>query len=281
MRAAPEEPLVEIVREGDFAGVDEQLLRPSARRCTAGGLGRGGRRARGAVARPGAARCAGAARARDPYRWSAPGRLRRDDRELLRSLASQATLALENVELHFQVRRQAVTDELTGLANHGSFQDLLGAEVDQVRRYRHPVGLIMLDIDDFKSVNDTYGHQQGDIVLKQVARVLQENSRDADTPARYGGEEMALILPHTDLEGSFAIAERVRAAIESLHIGRLDGSGHAADHRIARGRRDDRRARRRTSSSPKPTRRCTAPSTKARTASCVALTGTLNVPGGE
>ena len=95
-----------------------------------------------------------------------------DDLDVLRSLGAQAALALENIELHNQVRRQAVTDELTGLANHGRFQELLSAEIEQVRRYHHPVGLIMLDIDDFKSVNDTYGHPQGDIVLKHVARVL-------------------------------------------------------------------------------------------------------------
>jgi len=147
------------------------------------------------------------------------------DRDLLRSLASQATLALENVDLHFQVRRQAVTDELTGLANHGRFQDLLSGEIEQVRRYHHEVGLIMLDIDNFKSINDNYGHQQGDVVLKQVARVLRDTSRDADTAARYGGEEMALILPHTDLEGSYAIAERVRTAIEALRIPRVDEQG--------------------------------------------------------
>jgi diguanylate cyclase (GGDEF)-like protein len=148
-----------------------------------------------------------------------------DDRDVLRSFAAQTTLALENVELHFQVRRQAVTDELTGLANHGRFQELLSAEIEQVRRYEHPVGLIMLDIDDFKSVNDTYGHQQGDVVLKQVARVLRDSSREPDSPARYGGEEMALILPHTDIGGSYAIAERVRMAIEALRIPRLDGHG--------------------------------------------------------
>jgi diguanylate cyclase (GGDEF)-like protein len=83
----------------------------------------------------------------------------------------------------------------------------------------------MLDIDDFKSINDTYGNQQGDLVLRQVAHVLRENSRDADSPARYGGEEMALILPHTDLEGSYAIAERVRAAIEGLRIPRSENQG--------------------------------------------------------
>jgi diguanylate cyclase (GGDEF)-like protein len=83
----------------------------------------------------------------------------------------------------------------------------------------------MLDIDNFKSVNDTYGHPQGDVVLKHVARVVRESSRDANTPARYGGEEMALILPNTDLEGAHAIAERVRTAIEGLRIPRLDSEG--------------------------------------------------------
>jgi diguanylate cyclase (GGDEF)-like protein len=148
-----------------------------------------------------------------------------DDREVLRSLGAEAALALENIELHFQVRRQAVTDELTGLANHGRFQELLNAEIEQVRRYHHPIGLIMLDIDDFKAVNDTYGHQQGDAVLRNVARVLRENSRDADSPARYGGEELALILPHTDLEGAYAIAERIRTAVEGLRVLRTDGPG--------------------------------------------------------
>jgi diguanylate cyclase (GGDEF)-like protein len=118
-----------------------------------------------------------------------------------------------------------VTDELTGLANHGRFQELLGSETEQVRRYHHPVALIMLDIDDFKSINDTYGHQQGDVVLKRVARVLADSSREVDFPARYGGEEMALILPHTDLEGAYAIAERIRTAIEALRIPRKDDDG--------------------------------------------------------
>ena len=129
------------------------------------------------------------------------------------------------MELHHQVSRQAVTDELTGLSNHGRFQELLGSEMEQVRRYHHPIGLIMLDIDNFKSINDTYGHQQGDVVLKRVARVVADSSRDADFPARYGGEEMALILPHTGLEGAYAIAERVRTAVEALRIPRNDEQG--------------------------------------------------------
>ena len=149
----------------------------------------------------------------------------RDDRGLLRHLAAQATLALENVELHFQVRRQAVTDDLTGLATHGRFQERLATEMEEVRRYQYPVALIMLDIDDFKSVNDLYGHQQGDIVIRYVARALRQCSRDVDVAARYGGEELALILPHTELEGAFAIAERVRSTIETLQVPRMDNEG--------------------------------------------------------
>jgi diguanylate cyclase (GGDEF)-like protein len=148
-----------------------------------------------------------------------------DDLELLRSLAARATLALANVNLHFDVQRQAVTDDLTGLATHGRFQERLGGEMEEVRRYRYPVGLAMIDLDDFKSVNDVYGHQQGDIVLQHVAEVLRETSRDVDVAARYGGEELALILPHTDLDGTFVIAERAREAIELLQIPVLEGEG--------------------------------------------------------
>ncbi|MDQ6836424.1 MAG: diguanylate cyclase [Actinomycetota bacterium] len=148
-----------------------------------------------------------------------------DDLDLLRSLAARATLALANVNLHFDVQRQAVTDDLTGLATHGHFQELLGMAMEEVRRYRYPVGLAMLDIDDFKSINDVYGHLQGDVVLRHVAEVLRETSRDADVAARYGGEELALILPHTDLEGTYVIAERAREAIQALKVPLLGGDG--------------------------------------------------------
>ncbi|MGO9884476.1 MAG: diguanylate cyclase [Solirubrobacteraceae bacterium] len=148
-----------------------------------------------------------------------------DDRELLRSLAARTTLALANVNLHLDVQRQAITDDLTGLATHGHFQNLLGAEMEEVRRYKYSVGLVMLDIDDFKSINDLYGHQQGDVVLRCVAEVLRDTSRDVDVPARYGGEELALILPHTDLDGTYVIAERAREAIEQMQVPLLDRRG--------------------------------------------------------
>src|ERR1700742_3747876 len=80
------------------------------------------------------------------------------------------------------------------------------------------MGLIMLDIDNFKRVNDTYGHMQGDMVLREVARVLRDSSREIDEPARYGGEEMAVALPQTDVEGAYRFAERVRARVAALVV---------------------------------------------------------------
>jgi diguanylate cyclase (GGDEF)-like protein len=83
----------------------------------------------------------------------------------------------------------------------------------------------MLDLDDFKKVNDSFGHPQGDVVLVEVGRVLRELSRDIDEPARYGGEELAVILPQTDLNGAELLAERMRTAINELKIKRTDGHG--------------------------------------------------------
>ena len=94
----------------------------------------------------------------------------------------------------------------------------------------------MLDIDNFKRVNDTYGHLQGDMVLREVARVLRESSREIDEPARYGGEEMAVALPQTDLDGAYRFAERVRQRIEALELPLLDGDGIAAGDRLVRRR---------------------------------------------
>jgi diguanylate cyclase (GGDEF)-like protein len=100
---------------------------------------------------------------------------------------------------------------------------VIAAEAAAARRFDQPLGLVMLDIDDFKRVNDTYGHQQGDVVLRSVAEILQDCSREVDEPARYGGEELAVALQQTDLAGAEAIAERVRTAVAALELARLDG----------------------------------------------------------
>ena len=147
------------------------------------------------------------------------------ERELFAYLTNQVSVSVENVYLHETVQRQAVTDELTGLFNHRRFQEVMTAEVERARRYGHELGLIMLDIDNFKSVNDAHGHIQGDMVLREVARVLRQSSREIDEPARYGGEEMAVALPQTDLEGAYQFAERVRRRIEALDLPLVDGDG--------------------------------------------------------
>src|SRR4051812_9032957 len=145
--------------------------------------------------------------------------------DLFAYLTGQAAVSIENVDLHEMVRIQAVTDELTGLYNLRHFHETLDGEIERSRRFGQAVGLMLLDIDNFKSVNDTYGHQQGDLVLIEVGRVLRALSRDIDEPARYGGEEMAVILPQTDVAGAELLAERMRAAVAGIEIERLDGGG--------------------------------------------------------
>ncbi|HEV7459764.1 MAG TPA: diguanylate cyclase [Solirubrobacteraceae bacterium] len=147
------------------------------------------------------------------------------ERELFSYLGRQASVSLENVDLHELVARQAMTDDLTGLFNHRRFQEVVDTEVGRSKRFDQGLGMLMLDLDDFKEINDTYGHQQGDLVLREVARVLEDTSREIDEPARYGGEELAVALPQTDLDGAFNLAERVREGIEALEIPRLDGRG--------------------------------------------------------
>ncbi len=149
----------------------------------------------------------------------------REEEELLEYLAGQAVVSIENASLHETVERQAVTDELTGLANVRAFTSTLDRELERGRRFETPLGLLMMDIDDFKLVNDTYGHQQGDEVLAQVAGVLRDHSRELDTPARYGGEEMAVVLPQTGVEGAEMLAERIREAVEALRVPRVRGGG--------------------------------------------------------
>jgi diguanylate cyclase (GGDEF)-like protein len=147
-------------------------------------------------------------------------------RELFDYLVRQAGVSIENVGLHERVQEQAVTDALTGLYNHRRFRQALSSEAERARRFDQPVGLVMLDLDDFKAVNDAHGHQHGDRVLKEVAHLMQDLSREIDAPARYGGEELAIVLPGTDLDGAYKLGERLRKRIAELEIPK-DGDGEA------------------------------------------------------
>lgn len=115
-------------------------------------------------------------------------------------------------------------DGLTGLWNQRYFKDYLTKEIHKSLRYKNPLSLIMMDVDHFKSFNDTYGHQTGDIVLKSIAKVLEKSQRNTDIAARYGGEEFALILTMTDEKGAAIFAERLRKEIESLKLVDINGN---------------------------------------------------------
>jgi diguanylate cyclase (GGDEF)-like protein len=148
-----------------------------------------------------------------------------ESRELAHWLATQASIALENAHLHGLVKAQAVTDELTGLANRRRFMEFVQLELKRAERFQSPLGLLLVDLDDFKLVNDRFGHGTGDEVLRALSDVFRESLRDVDLAARLGGEEFAVLLPETDYSGAAGVAERLRASLASLELQDPDGQG--------------------------------------------------------
>ncbi|MFN0117227.1 MAG: GGDEF domain-containing protein [Elusimicrobiota bacterium] len=134
----------------------------------------------------------------------------RDDMRLLDSLASLASLAMDNSMLFNQIEQSALRDGLTGLLTHKAFQDQLDESILEASRYNQPLSIILCDVDHFKKVNDTHGHQAGDLVLQGFAHVLDRNVRDVDIVARYGGEEFILLLRHTSHAQAKQLAEKIR-----------------------------------------------------------------------
>ena len=116
------------------------------------------------------------------------------------------------------LEHEALTDGLTGMHNRRYFDDAMSEYLDQFRKIAKPIGLMILDLDHFKKVNDTYGHDVGDEVLRQIARCLQEFTRYHDVVARLGGEEFAVVAPNMSRESLFKLADRIRHAISSLNI---------------------------------------------------------------
>jgi diguanylate cyclase (GGDEF)-like protein len=147
-----------------------------------------------------------------------------EEQALFGYLAQQTAVALENVALHDQLRRQATVDEVTGLSNHRRFQEALAHEVTRMRRSEHPTALALIDIDSFKTINDTYGHRNGDAVLQLVADTMMQVCRSTDEPARYGGDELAIILAETGLDGALTIGESIRRAVEAAELRLADGT---------------------------------------------------------
>jgi diguanylate cyclase (GGDEF)-like protein len=143
----------------------------------------------------------------------------RETRELAEWLAAQAGVALANARTHHVLRSQAVTDDLTGLDNRRRFDEALDNELVRSRTFGSPLSLLLVDLDNFKVVNDEFGHQRGDEVLRRTADLIREHLRDADIAARLGGDEFAIIAPDTGSAGAVALAERLRRSFRRLHQG--------------------------------------------------------------
>ena len=127
-------------------------------------------------------------------------------------------LVRELRQQHERTEEEAITDELTGLSNHRRFRQILSKEVERAKRFDRPLSVVMLDLDDFKAINDTYGHLQGDRVLREVGAILRSESREVDEPARYGGEEFAIALPETRIDGAMEVGERIRQRLDAVRL---------------------------------------------------------------
>ncbi len=141
-----------------------------------------------------------------------------DDLVSLEILADIAGTTLARLKVEKKLEVLATTDGLTGILNRRTWMEMAEKELSRALRYRYPFSIIMLDIDDFKTVNDTWGHQAGDKVLQTIGSILRKNSRKVDLPGRYGGEEFVVLLPHTEGEVALSVAERMRQAIEIANM---------------------------------------------------------------
>lgn len=156
----------------------------------------------------------------------APAHFQGELGQILSTLVGNASIAYQRALLYHKMEKLATTDGLTQLSNHRTFQEYLGKEIARTKRYRRSLSLLLMDIDHFKNFNDTYGHQIGDLVLREISSCIQSAIRSNDFPARYGGEEFTVVLPETDTPGAMAIAERIRAAIEERKIESVSGQLH-------------------------------------------------------
>jgi diguanylate cyclase (GGDEF)-like protein len=139
-----------------------------------------------------------------------------DDLTILELLAATAAVALQNAHLYQETQRLATTDPLTGLSNYRNFHELLALEVQRARRMHYGVGLLIMDLDHFKHINDRHGHPAGDRALQRVGELLRKRLRRTDVVGRVGGEEFAVILPGDDLGQVALVAEELRKAVEDL-----------------------------------------------------------------
>jgi diguanylate cyclase (GGDEF)-like protein len=146
-----------------------------------------------------------------------------EDRLVLQAVASELVVAVENSQLYKLTKRLSITDELTGLYNYRYLQTRLEEEFERAHRYRKDLSMLMIDVDDFKLLNDTHGHVAGDSALRDLGDLLTASVREVDIVARYGGEEFSVILPETDSSGAFVVAEKVREVVSQYAFADAEG----------------------------------------------------------
>jgi diguanylate cyclase (GGDEF)-like protein len=140
------------------------------------------------------------------------------EQQVLEIFATQVSMLLDTIEARARIANLADTDDLTGIWNKRYFRRHLPQEIERARMFNIPLTLLLFDIDDFKQINDSCGHILGDVVLSELCGVVRESLRPTDILARFGGDEFAIILPHTDAGGALAVAERVLRRVRALAI---------------------------------------------------------------
>lgn len=145
-----------------------------------------------------------------------PDSMDENDNRNLQIYINFAAIALANAKIVSRLEKEAETDFLTGFFNKRTIRNILISELERAVRYRLPLAVIFLDIDDFKAYNDTFGHVAGDVMVQKTAEIIKNSIRTVDIAGRFGGEEFVIILPGTDEEGAIAVAERIRRAIYNI-----------------------------------------------------------------
>lgn len=141
-----------------------------------------------------------------------------DTKQLALAMADFFALALVNIQLRDSLKQQAIRDPLTGLFNRRYMEETLNREISRAKRQRTPMGIIMLDLDHFRRFNNTFGHEAGDLVLQELAKILQSHIRIDDIACRYGGEEFVLIMPGASLEITQKRAESLLSSVQDLQL---------------------------------------------------------------